>query len=133
MGNCSSNNTVSCNPPEIDITEVYAPNCGVELPTLDTIPAVSWRVSRSIFKQRKHSQPFFSGTREHSLFSTAKSIQKSEWGLTERIMGHSSGVFCLAAGELTRLSYSKVEAGLHREAAVLAERMFSAVQEQSSC
>nr|CAD1821425.1 unnamed protein product [Ananas comosus var. bracteatus] len=37
VGNCSSNNTVNCNPPEINITEVYAPNCGVELPTLDTI------------------------------------------------------------------------------------------------
>lgn len=35
--NCTSNNTVTCSPPEIDITEVYAANCGVELPTVDTV------------------------------------------------------------------------------------------------
>ncbi|KAG0490135.1 hypothetical protein HPP92_006998 [Vanilla planifolia] len=37
LGNCSSNNTVLCEPPEIDITEVYAPNCGVELPTVGVV------------------------------------------------------------------------------------------------
>ncbi|XP_010934407.1 uncharacterized protein [Elaeis guineensis] len=37
MGNCSSNNSLSCHPPEVDITEVYAANCGVELPTVDII------------------------------------------------------------------------------------------------
>ncbi|KAJ4958491.1 hypothetical protein NE237_025602 [Protea cynaroides] len=36
-GNCTSNNTVSCRPPEDDFTEVFAPNCGVELPTFGTI------------------------------------------------------------------------------------------------
>ncbi|XP_058104159.1 uncharacterized protein LOC131248116 isoform X2 [Magnolia sinica] len=36
-GNCTSNHTVSCRPPEEDITEVYAPNCGVELPTVNII------------------------------------------------------------------------------------------------
>ncbi|KAL5973711.1 hypothetical protein ACLOJK_030367 [Asimina triloba] len=36
-GNCTSNHTVNCQPPEEDITEVYAPNCGVELPTMDII------------------------------------------------------------------------------------------------
>ncbi|KAF3781130.1 hypothetical protein EJ110_NYTH22163 [Nymphaea thermarum] len=36
-GNCSRNNTSSCTPPEVDITEVFAPNCGVELPTIDII------------------------------------------------------------------------------------------------
>ncbi|RWW48680.1 hypothetical protein BHE74_00045226 [Ensete ventricosum] len=35
--NCTSNNTLACQPAEIDITEVYAPNCGVELPTVNTI------------------------------------------------------------------------------------------------
>ncbi|GJN22593.1 hypothetical protein PR202_gb10173 [Eleusine coracana subsp. coracana] len=34
---CSSNNTVECEPPEAHITEVYAANCGVELPTVDVI------------------------------------------------------------------------------------------------
>ncbi|KAI0530569.1 hypothetical protein KFK09_000113 [Dendrobium nobile] len=37
LGNCSSNNTLSCHPPEVDITEVYAPNCGVELATVGII------------------------------------------------------------------------------------------------
>ncbi|XP_052170683.1 uncharacterized protein LOC127786937 isoform X2 [Diospyros lotus] len=36
-GNCTSNNTISCEPPEDDFTEVFAPNCGVELPTFGTI------------------------------------------------------------------------------------------------
>ncbi|XP_057532338.1 uncharacterized protein LOC130810338 isoform X1 [Amaranthus tricolor] len=35
--NCTSNNTVSCHPLGDDITEVYAPDCGVELPTISTI------------------------------------------------------------------------------------------------
>ncbi|KAL0928254.1 hypothetical protein M5K25_000127 [Dendrobium thyrsiflorum] len=34
LGNCSSNNTLTCHPPEVDITEIYAPNCGVELATV---------------------------------------------------------------------------------------------------
>lgn len=36
-GNCSSNGTLSCQPPAADITEVYAPDCGVELPTIGVI------------------------------------------------------------------------------------------------
>lgn len=36
-GNCSVNNTLSCEPPEDDFTQVFAPNCGVELPTFGTI------------------------------------------------------------------------------------------------
>lgn len=36
-GNCSQNNTVNCKPPENDFTEIFAPNCGVELPTFGTI------------------------------------------------------------------------------------------------
>ncbi|XP_074557683.1 uncharacterized protein LOC141813623 [Curcuma longa] len=35
--NCTGNNTLDCRPPEVDITEVYAPNCGVELPTVEDI------------------------------------------------------------------------------------------------
>ncbi|OEL22279.1 hypothetical protein BAE44_0016701 [Dichanthelium oligosanthes] len=34
---CSSDNTVACQPPEAHITEVYAADCGVELPTVDVI------------------------------------------------------------------------------------------------
>ncbi|GAA0156305.1 hypothetical protein Leryth_007175 [Lithospermum erythrorhizon] len=36
-GNCSSNSTIKCQPSEDDFTEVFAPNCGVELPTFGTI------------------------------------------------------------------------------------------------
>lgn len=37
-GNCSeNNNAASCRHPEDDFTEVFAPNCGVELPTIGTI------------------------------------------------------------------------------------------------
>ncbi|XP_058745269.1 uncharacterized protein LOC131618016 [Vicia villosa] len=36
-GNCTGNNVVNCKPPEDDFTEVFAPNCGVELPTFGTI------------------------------------------------------------------------------------------------
>lgn len=36
-GNCTDNNVVNCKPPEDDFTEVFAPNCGVELPTFGTI------------------------------------------------------------------------------------------------
>ncbi|KAL6911196.1 hypothetical protein ACP4OV_000001 [Aristida adscensionis] len=34
---CGGDNTVACEPPEAHITEVYAANCGVELPTVDVI------------------------------------------------------------------------------------------------
>ncbi|XWS32473.1 hypothetical protein CRYUN_Cryun23aG0161700 [Craigia yunnanensis] len=36
-GNCSGTSAVNCKPPDDDFTEVFAPNCGVELPTLGTI------------------------------------------------------------------------------------------------
>ncbi|CAN6486879.1 unnamed protein product [Victoria cruziana] len=36
-GNCSRNNTSICTPPEVDFTEIFAPNCGVELPTVNII------------------------------------------------------------------------------------------------
>ncbi|KAJ4727321.1 Ferredoxin-related [Melia azedarach] len=36
-GNCTSGNAVNCKPPEDEFTEVFAPNCGVELPTFGTI------------------------------------------------------------------------------------------------
>uniref|UniRef100_A0A0D9VN62 Uncharacterized protein n=1 Tax=Leersia perrieri TaxID=77586 RepID=A0A0D9VN62_9ORYZ len=34
---CGGNGTVACQPPEEHMTEVYAANCGVELPTVDVI------------------------------------------------------------------------------------------------
>ncbi|XP_059633790.1 uncharacterized protein LOC132276399 [Cornus florida] len=36
-GNCTANNTINYRPPEDDFTEVFAPNCGVELPTFGII------------------------------------------------------------------------------------------------
>lgn len=38
--NCSSNNTIHCQPLKDDFTEVFAPNCGVELPTFGTISSL---------------------------------------------------------------------------------------------
>ncbi|KAF5732835.1 Ferredoxin-related [Tripterygium wilfordii] len=35
--NCTGNTAVNCKPPEDDFTEIFAPNCGVELPTFGTI------------------------------------------------------------------------------------------------
>eukprot|EP00268_Persea_americana_P067621 TRINITY_DN9324_c0_g2_i1.p1 TRINITY_DN9324_c0_g2~~TRINITY_DN9324_c0_g2_i1.p1 ORF type:complete len:225 (+),score=38.40 TRINITY_DN9324_c0_g2_i1:584-1258(+) len=54
-GNCSANGTVNCHPPEEDITEVYAPNCGVELPTVDII---SGRIVRCHSKYLEPAQAF---------------------------------------------------------------------------
>lgn len=36
-GNCNANNTLHCAPSEDDLTEIFAPNCGVELPTFGSI------------------------------------------------------------------------------------------------
>ncbi|KAL4562915.1 hypothetical protein LXL04_026946 [Taraxacum kok-saghyz] len=35
--NCTQTNQVNCKPPENDFTEIFGPNCGVELPTFGTI------------------------------------------------------------------------------------------------
>ncbi|PKI75257.1 hypothetical protein CRG98_004297 [Punica granatum] len=36
-GNCTSNNTLHCSPSEDNFTEIFAPNCGIELPTFGSI------------------------------------------------------------------------------------------------
>ncbi|KAI4312649.1 hypothetical protein MLD38_037452 [Melastoma candidum] len=36
-GNCTANNTLHCSPSEDDLTEIFAPNCGIELPTFGLI------------------------------------------------------------------------------------------------
>lgn len=36
-GSCTKNNTINCQPSEDDFVEIFAPNCGVELPTFGTI------------------------------------------------------------------------------------------------
>ncbi|KAH1069361.1 hypothetical protein AAZX31_03G091000 [Glycine max] len=50
-GNCTENNVVNCRPPEDDFTEVFAPNCGVELPTFGTI------TGHIVGCQRKYIEP----------------------------------------------------------------------------
>ncbi|KAL5799079.1 hypothetical protein ACOSQ2_003899 [Xanthoceras sorbifolium] len=35
--NCTNGNAANCKPPEDDFIEIFAPNCGVELPTFGTI------------------------------------------------------------------------------------------------
>ncbi|XP_076899055.1 uncharacterized protein LOC143552805 [Bidens hawaiensis] len=50
-GNCSQNNTLNCNPPENDFTEIFSPNCGVELPTFGTISGLI------VGCQQKHLDP----------------------------------------------------------------------------
>lgn len=49
--NCTENNLVNCKPSEDDFTEVFAPNCGVELPTLGTI------TGQIVGCQKKYVQP----------------------------------------------------------------------------
>ncbi|XP_010269882.1 PREDICTED: uncharacterized protein LOC104606409 isoform X1 [Nelumbo nucifera] len=53
--NCTSNNTLSCQPADDDFTEIFAPNCGVELPTFDII---SGRIVGCQFKHIEPSQAF---------------------------------------------------------------------------
>lgn len=35
--NCTKGNAVNCQPPEDDFVQIFAPNCGVELPTFGTV------------------------------------------------------------------------------------------------
>ncbi|KAK4741681.1 hypothetical protein SAY87_025269 [Trapa incisa] len=36
-GNCTSDNTLDCRPSDADFIEIFAPNCGIELPTFGSI------------------------------------------------------------------------------------------------
>ncbi|KAF5200416.1 ferredoxin-like protein [Thalictrum thalictroides] len=54
-GTCTSNGTMKCQTPEDDFTEVYAPNCGVELPTFGTL---SSRIVGCHSKYLKPSEAF---------------------------------------------------------------------------
>ncbi|XP_062098377.1 uncharacterized protein LOC133804242 [Humulus lupulus] len=49
--NCTANNTIDCKPSEDDFTEIFAPNCGVELPTFGTI------TGRIVGCQSKYLEP----------------------------------------------------------------------------
>lgn len=64
--NCTSNNTVECVPSEDDFTEVFAPNCGVELPTFGTI------TGHIVGCQSKHLEPLLAFS--HVLVKDKKSL-----------------------------------------------------------
>ncbi|KAF9611209.1 hypothetical protein IFM89_027759 [Coptis chinensis] len=65
-GSCSSNNTLNCQHPEDDFTEIFAPNCGIELPTYGTL---SGRIVGCQSKYLKPSEAF-----SHILFQDKKAL-----------------------------------------------------------
>ncbi|KAI3974013.1 hypothetical protein MKX01_030589 [Papaver californicum] len=79
QGNCTSNNTVKCKPSENDFTEVFAPNCGVELPTFGTI------TGRIVGCQSNYVEPLeaFSRilVRDHETLSVLRDKNHSEVGV----------------------------------------------------
>ncbi|XP_020080012.1 uncharacterized protein LOC109703701, partial [Ananas comosus] len=93
LGNCSNNNTVNCNPPEIDITEVYAPNCGVELPTLDTI---SGRLVACQQKYLQAEEPFLPILfRDKRTLSLLHSKEHTEVGVGFNRAHHGAFFWCV--------------------------------------
>ncbi|MCL7023178.1 hypothetical protein MKW94_018357 [Papaver nudicaule] len=79
QGNCTSNNTVKCKPSENDFLEVFAPNCGVELPTFGTI------TGRIVGCQPKYVEPLeaFSRVlvRDRAALSVLREKNHSEVGV----------------------------------------------------
>ncbi|OVA12710.1 hypothetical protein BVC80_9019g4 [Macleaya cordata] len=88
-GNCTSNNTVNCNPLEDDFTEVFAPNCGVELPTFGTISG------RIVGCQSKYVEPLeaFSRilVRDQQTLSVVRDKNHSEVGVA--LIGNHHGPY----------------------------------------
>ncbi|XP_010274581.1 PREDICTED: uncharacterized protein LOC104609867 [Nelumbo nucifera] len=78
-GNCTANNTVSCQPSEDDFTEIFAPNCGVELPTFDNI---SGHIVGCQFKYLEPSQAFSNIlVRDKKALSLLRSKEHTEVGV----------------------------------------------------
>ncbi|RZC51179.1 hypothetical protein C5167_019601 [Papaver somniferum] len=79
QGNCTSNNTLKCKPSENNFTEIFAPNCGVELPTFGTI------TGRIVGCQSKYVEPLeaFSRVlvRDHKTLSVLRDKNHSEVGV----------------------------------------------------
>ena len=77
--NCTSNNTVHCKPSEDDFTEIFAPNCGVELPTFGTI------TGRIVGCQQKYLEPSLAFShvlvRDKSALSVLQNKSHSEVGV----------------------------------------------------
>ncbi|KAF5469924.1 hypothetical protein F2P56_010481 [Juglans regia] len=77
--NCTSNNTVECKPSEDDFTEVFAPNCGVELPTFSTI------TGHIVGCQSKYLEPLLAFSqvlvKDHKSLSLLRNKSHTEMGV----------------------------------------------------
>lgn len=77
--NCTRNYTLNCKPSEDDFTEVFAPNCGVELPTFDTI------TGHIVGCQSKYVEPSLAFSnflvRDKGALSTLRNKSHSEVGV----------------------------------------------------
>ncbi|KAK9121155.1 hypothetical protein Syun_018772 [Stephania yunnanensis] len=77
--NCTSNDTVTCKPSEDDFTEVFAPNCGMELPTFGTI---SGRIVACHSKYLEPSEAFSHiFAQDKKLLSVLKDKKHTEVGI----------------------------------------------------
>lgn len=88
--NCTSNNTVDCKPSEDDFTEVFAPNCGVELPTFSTI------TGHVVGCQSKYLEPLLAFShvliKDHKSLSLLRNKSHTEMGVG-MIGGHKGSFF----------------------------------------
>ncbi|KAK6260992.1 hypothetical protein QQP08_000166 [Theobroma cacao] len=88
-GNCSGNSAVNCKPPDDDFTEVFAPNCGVELPTFGTI------TGHIVGCQSKYTEPSLAFS--HVLVKDKKSLSllknKSNTEVGVGLVGFHKGPF----------------------------------------
>lgn len=137
-GNCTSNNTVSCQPSPDDFTEVYAPDCGVELPTVSTISSklvgcwsnkhlapseafsqvlVRDKRSLSILRNRTHTEVGVGVASAHKghffwcvLFSSAQT--NSSFILEDHGLGIKQKQGCFSGTNITCNAASRVDNGL---------------------
>ncbi|GAV71798.1 hypothetical protein CFOL_v3_15287 [Cephalotus follicularis] len=88
-GNCTINNVVNCKPTEDDFTEVFAPNCGVELPTFGII------TGHIVGCQSKYVEPEFAFS--HVLVKDNKTLSilrnKSHTEVGVGLVGEHKGAF----------------------------------------
>ncbi|KAL7158347.1 hypothetical protein ABFS83_02G137100 [Erythranthe nasuta] len=95
-GNCTSNNTLHCHAQEDDFTEIFAPNCGVELPTFGSI-------SGSVLGcQQKYSHPqeafsslLFPGPKTLSLVKNGSFTQVGVGIIGGRKKGKGPYIWCV--------------------------------------
>ncbi|XP_010544350.1 PREDICTED: uncharacterized protein LOC104816995 [Tarenaya hassleriana] len=89
-GNCSGNNdAANCKPPDDDFTEVFAPNCGVELPTLGTLTGhIVGCMSKYVQPEPAFSDILVRDRRELSIL-----VNKSHTGVGVGIVGFHKGPF----------------------------------------